>query len=59
MQGSFNPIKVNEIKPTAATLDCLAVIQFLTQETIESLKSELPLYLAKAADVSDDFCPLS
>ena len=53
----FNPKKGNEIKPTASSLKCLSVMPFF-DERIEGLKSELPLYLAKATDVSDEFCAL-
>ena len=39
----FSPSKLNEIQPSASDID---------QTTIENLKKELPIYLAKAADVA-------
>jgi len=49
----FSPSKVNEIKPTAADIDSLRAISFLdSTSTIDGLKTELPLYLDAAEDVS-------
>ena len=49
----FSPLKMNEIQPTAADIDCLKVFPFLTT-AIELLQRELPTYLAKATDVSTE-----
>ena len=39
--------------------ECLEAIPFLTSnEVVESLKAELPSYLASAADTSDEVLPL-
>ena len=51
----FNPKKAMEMHPNAASLDCLAVTPFFDEEIIGNLKSELPLYLAKTADISPNF----
>ena len=49
----FSPPKVNEIKPTAADIDSLRAIPYLnTNLMMDGLKTELPLYLAAAEDVS-------
>ena len=49
----FLPSKLNEIQPSASDIDLLRTIPFLSdQTTIENLKKELPIYLAKAADVA-------
>ena len=54
----FNPKKAVEMQPDAAVLDCLAVMPFLDTVTLQNLKTELPLYLAKAADISLDYDPI-
>ena len=54
----FSPHKVREMKPDASSLDQLSVIPFLNAQTISNLKTELPSYLAKTADISPDICPL-
>ncbi len=54
----FNPKKAAEMQPNASVLDCLTVVPFLHAATIGNLKSELPLYLAKVADISPNFSPL-
>ena len=49
----FSPSKLNEFQPSASDIDLLRTIPFLSdQTTIENLKKELPIYLAKAADVA-------
>ena len=48
----FSPQKANLMQPNAAAVDDLAAFPFLNTQTIlDDLKAELPLYLAKAADV--------
>ena len=48
----FSPHAVNTMQPTAADIDSLAIIPFLSQqETLSSLKEELPAYLAKCSDI--------
>ena len=49
----FLPWKVTEIQPTAASVDELKVYPFLNEQTIlNNLKSELSVYMAKAAGVT-------
>jgi len=51
----FCPPKIIEIKPTAAAVDSLKVFPFLNkQEVIDGLKEELPQYLDKALDLSNE-----
>jgi hypothetical protein len=48
----FSPQKANLMQPNTAAVDDLAAFPFLNTQTIlDDLKAELPLYLAKAADV--------
>ncbi len=49
----FNPKKAAEMQPNAAALDCLTVVPFLDAPTIDNLKSELPLYLARVHTMSE------
>ena len=52
-QQGFLPHKINEIKPDSSAIDELKAFPFLgTVTTLNGLKQELPLYLAKAVDVS-------
>lgn len=41
-----------EMKSGAAALDSLSIILFLDAATVHDLKTKLPVYLAKAADIS-------
>jgi len=44
---------MHDMKPSASSIDSLKVFAiFGTKEELESLKSELPAYLAKTADVN-------
>ena len=45
----FNPYLVTQIEPTAADLDQLKSLLFLSAATLEHLKEELATYLAKAS----------
>ena len=45
------------MQPDATAIDSLIAFPFLKDHTAE-LKSELPTYIAKAADVDSSFCPL-
>ena len=55
----FLPQKVVELKPDAAAVDLLQAFPFLNKASVlGNLKSELPSYLAKAADTSADMDPL-
>ena len=54
----FNPKKIADIKPDAAALNSLLIMPFLDAATMHKLKEELPLYLAKAADISPQYDPL-
>ena len=48
----FSPQKIHDIQPTAASVDTLQAFPFFgSREDIEQLKSELPAYIAKSADV--------
>ena len=53
----FNPTKISELQPTAAEIGCVDAFTFLDLTTISSLKLELPLYLAKARDISEKCDP--
>ena len=51
----FSPFKFHELKPSAADIDCLKAFPFLSsQETIDGLKIEIPLYMAASEDVSTE-----
>ena len=54
----FNPQKLQEIRPSAESVDSLSVFPFFDGLTLSNLKTELPLYLAKAIDVAPMVCPL-
>ena len=50
---------VHEMQPSASSLESLKVFPFFdSQEELETLKAELPAYLAKAADVDSSIDPL-
>ena len=51
----FLPLKVVELKPDAAAVDSLQSFPFFEESVIAALKSELPSYLAKAADIDAGF----
>ena len=44
----FNPGKVTDLKPNAASVDILKALPFFRDELINDLKLELPSYLAAA-----------
>ena len=45
--------KFHELKPSATDIDCLKAFPFLSsQETIDGLKMEIPMYMAVIEDVS-------
>ena len=54
----FNPQKVAMLKPDVSHINALQIIPFFKNEELEKLKAELPSYLAKVDDISDDFDPL-
>ena len=54
----FLPQKVIELKPDAAAVDSLQAFPFFKESVLADLKSELPSYLAKAADIDSGFDPL-
>lgn len=55
----FLPQKVVELKPDAAAVDLLRAFPFLDKPSLlTGLKSELPAYLAKAADIDPETDPL-
>ena len=54
----FLPAKVVELNPDAAAVDSLQAFPFFDASVIAALKSELPSYLAKAADSDAGFDPL-
>ena len=54
----FNPGKVTDLKPTAASLDTLKAFPFFKDELIEALKQELPSYLAAADGTPREVNPL-
>ena len=50
---------VHEMQPSASSLESLKVFPFFdSEEELETLKAELPAYLAKAADVDSSIDPL-
>jgi len=49
----FNPMKVNDMHPSAADVDILKSFEFLDQ-TVDQLKGELPAYLVAADGVSQE-----
>ena len=55
----FSPQKMHEMQPSASSLESLKAFPFFdSQEELETLKAELPAYLAKAADVDSSIDPL-
>ena len=49
----FSPSKFHELMPSVTDIDCLKAFPFLSsQETIDGLKMEIPLYMAASEDVS-------
>ena len=54
----FNPQKVAMLKPDVSHVNALQIIPFFKNEELEKLKAELPSYLAKTDDISDDLDPL-
>ena len=51
----FSPFKFHELKPSATDIDCLKAFPFLSsQETIDELKMEIPMYMAASEDVSKE-----
>ena len=51
----FLPFKFHELKPSATDIDCLKAFPFLSsQETIDGLKMEIPMYMAASEDVSTE-----
>ena len=55
----FSPQQVATMRPTATSLDqSLSTVPFMNQLEIEDLKKELPDYLARVADLSEEFDPV-
>ena len=56
----FSPHKVQEIQPSASSVDSLTVFPFFDQLKLSDLKAEheLPAYLAKSMDIAPTVCPL-
>ena len=54
----FNPQKVAMLKLDVSHVNALQIIPFLKDDELEKLKAELPSYLAKADDISDELDPL-
>ena len=54
----FLPQKVVELRPDAETVDTLHAFLFITPVLLANLKSELPQYIAQAANIDADFDPL-
>ena len=51
----FSPFKFHKLKPSATDIDCLKAFPFLSsQETIDGLKMEIPMYMAASEDVSTE-----
>ena len=52
----FAPQKIQQLQPTALTIDSLAVFPFLSDvSTLNALKAELPQYLSLTEDLSADY----
>ena len=46
---------ISTLKPSATDIDCLKAFPFLSsQETIDGLKMEIPMYMAASEDVSTE-----
>uniref|UniRef100_A0A1X7T8Q5 HAT C-terminal dimerisation domain-containing protein n=1 Tax=Amphimedon queenslandica TaxID=400682 RepID=A0A1X7T8Q5_AMPQE len=56
----FDPVKVTELQPRCCDINDLKALKFLAENnnTIDSLKRELPVYLSKASGISNDTCKL-
>ena len=54
----FNPGKVTDLMPTAASVDALKAFPFFKDELIKALKVELPSYLAAADGTPREVNPL-
>ena len=54
----FNPQKVAMLKPDVSHVNALRIIPFFKDDELEKQKAELPSYLAKADDISDELDPL-
>lgn len=54
----FSPHKMCDMQPSASCIASLKAFPFFEEEEIERLKSELPVYLAKATDVDTSIDPL-
>jgi len=54
----FNPQKVAMLKPDVSHENALQIIPFFKNEELEKLKAELPSYLARTDDISDNLDPL-
>lgn len=54
----FLPDKLIELRPDAVSVDSLLAFPFFEESVLADLKSELPSYLAKAADIDASFDPL-
>ncbi len=50
----FDPVKINELKPTSDDIDNLQVLPCLSVEKIAQLKQELPLYMGITDGISAD-----
>ena len=51
----FYPPKAYPMQPTVEDLNDLSYIPFIDAEIIKQLKTELPVYLAKCADMGETF----
>ena len=50
----FSPFKFHKLKPSATDFDCQAFPFLSSQETIDGLKMEMPMYMAPSEDVSTE-----
>ena len=51
----FSPTKVEQMKPSVAEVNKLAVFPFLSSANVDALKAEFPAYLAAAEDIDQDY----
>ena len=54
----FSPQKLYDLQPDASSIESLRAFPFFYDEDLQSLKAELPAYLAKAAGVASSIDPL-
>ena len=54
----FSPQKMQDMQPSASSIDSLSTFPFFDEEDLGRLKSELPVYLGKAVDLDASIDPV-